>query len=83
MSLVGKVSKELVGFVGVLLDPLLKPVKERPNPNASKKKKTFKILVRIFFFLGGGGALNYKLHCLNLLEIQFNLLTPLSFNLVL
>ena len=83
MSLVGKVAKELVGFVGVLLDPLLKPVKERPNPNASqKKKKTFKFLVRIFFFWGGG-ALNYKLHCLNLLEIQFNLLTALSFNLVL
>ena len=49
MSLVGKVAKELVGFVGVLLDPLLKPVKERPNPNASKKK----FLVRIFF--GGAG----------------------------
>ena len=55
MSLVGKVAKELVGFVGVLLDPLLKPVKERPNPNASKKK-TFKFLVRIFFLGGGVGA---------------------------
>ena len=55
MSLVGKVAKELVGFVGVLLHPLLKPVKGRPNPNASKKKKTFKFLVRNFFFRGVGG----------------------------
>ena len=55
MSLVGKVAKELVGFVGVLLDPLLKPVKERPNPNASQKKKTSSFLLGFFFWGAGWG----------------------------